>query len=244
MASELRYPRNDLESSIQVADKIAERGAGATVSNHELAALLGYSGVNNGTYLNRVAAARLFGLIEGNANAIKATERAEGILSPDYPATADRLRLEAFKDVPLYAAFLDGFRGRELPAPSGMINALVTRYRVPAKDAKSVLPRLLASAEQAGLFRVAGASRLIEPTLPVESEPPSQLAQTEATATAEPLPVRTAAIRARFPKIIEGALDLMPSGPPWDQDEYEQWLSFFDQACRVYYRIGRKKAEE
>jgi hypothetical protein len=43
----------------------------------------------------------------------------------------------------------------------------------------------------------------------------------------------------RFPKIIEGALDLMPAGPPWDEDEYREWLSFFDQACRVYYRIPR-----
>jgi hypothetical protein len=43
----------------------------------------------------------------------------------------------------------------------------------------------------------------------------------------------------RFPKIIDGALDLMPAGPPWDEAEYREWLAFFDQACRVYYRIPR-----
>jgi hypothetical protein len=31
----------------------------------------------------------------------------------------------------------------------------------------------------------------------------------------------------------------MPAGPPWDEPEYLEWLAFFDQACRVYYRIAR-----
>ncbi len=48
--------------------------------------------------------------------------------------------------------------------------------------------------------------------------------------------------RRRFPKIIDGALDLMPAGPPWDEAEFVEWLSFFEQACRVYYRIPREKS--
>jgi len=32
---------------------------------------------------------------------------------------------------------------------------------------------------------------------------------------------------------------MMPSGPPWDEAEYAEWLDFFDKACRVYYRIKR-----
>jgi hypothetical protein len=31
----------------------------------------------------------------------------------------------------------------------------------------------------------------------------------------------------------------MPKGPPWDQQEYEDWLAYFDHSCRMYYRIGR-----
>jgi len=178
----------------------------------------------------------LFGFIEEPPSANAVTGRAAAILHPDYPETAARARLDAFKDVPLFVSFLDAFQGRPLPDDTGMINALVSRFKVPRKEARSVLTRLLASADQAGLFAVGGVSRMIEPSL-------GTVADKEAT-PAEPGPtqvIRPQSITAgrSFPKIIDGALDLMPSGPPWDEAEYQEWLSFFDQACRVYYRISR-----
>jgi len=235
MPVEYRSPKYDLDQSIDVARRITDRGSGAAVSGAELAAFLGYTGTNNGAYLNRVSAARMFGLIEGNANSISATDRAEQIIHPDYPQTADRARLDAFRSVPLFGAFLEAFKGRELPDEAGMVNALVGRFRVPEKEAKPVLARLLLSADQAGLFRVAGAGRMIEPTL---APPPSAPAKTDDLSPLPALMLQDSPDR-RFPKIIEATLDLMPSGPPWDEAEYEEWLAFFDQACRVYYRIAR-----
>lgn len=242
--SEFRYPQYDLDQSIEVARRIVERGSGATVNTHELASFLGYSGANNGAYLNRLAAARLFGLIEGRAGAISATDRAEQIIHFDYPQTEERARLDAFRAVPLFAAFLDGFRGRVLPDEHGIINALVGRYKVSPKEAKAVAGRLRASAEQAGLFRVGGPDRMIEPTLAQTPDGP-------AASPDEPQPVSPSIFpdpaARRFPKIIDGALDLMPAAAPWDEAEYAEWLSFFDQACRVYYRIqrsGGKKPSE
>lgn len=237
MATDLRYPKYDLEQSVDVARKISDRGVGATLSSHELAAALDYSGTNNGAYLNRVAAARLFGLIDGQAEAIGVTKRAERILHPDYPEAAAAARIEAFKAVTLYLAFLDAFRGRTLERP-GMLSALVTRFRIPEDEAGKVLGRLLLSAEQAGLFKAAGNSRMIEPTL--NRPDGAQPANAEEVPYIEP--GRVAALEApgrKFPKIIEGALDLMPSSAPWDEVEYLEWLAFFDQACRVYFRIAR-----
>jgi hypothetical protein len=242
MPPDFRYPKYDLEQSVEVARKISERGTGATLSGHELAALLDYSGTNNGAYLNRVAAARLFGLIDGQADAISVTDRAERVIHAAYPETAEQARIEAFRAVPLYSAFLDAFRGRELPDTQGMINALVGRYKVPQEEASKALGRLLRSAGQSGLYRIAGETRMIEPTYSGRSS--------DAQGQEIPLPPPPTLLpdpgSRRFPKIIEGALDLMPSGPPWDEGEYREWLSFFDQACRVYYRIARgaKKSEE
>ena len=241
MATTYRYPRYDLDSSLEVARKITERGAGATVSSHELAALLHYKSVNNGAYLTRLASARLFGLAEGQGSAIAATQRANGILHPDYPENARRLRLEAFKAVPLFAAFLDAYQGRELPGEPGMLNTLTSRFKVPPKEAKSALARMLISADQAGLFDVAGPTRMIEPSpgaVPAVSEP----AESEPSVSPPPItaPLPNVSTR-RLSTIIEGVLDLMPSGPPWEVDEYEQWLDFFDQACRVFYRLPRAR---
>jgi hypothetical protein len=241
--AEYRYPIYDLESSLEVARRITARGAGATLTGHELAAILGYSGTNNGAYLNRVAAARLFGFIEGQASAIAATDRAVRVLHPDYPETADRARLEAFRAVPLFQAVLEAFRGRPLPDESGIINTLTTRFGVPQRDAKMAMARLLSSAEQAGLFRTAGPGRMIEPTIRGGVEPSQEDAEASEEppkrAGTTPLQVTMGPDGRVFPKIIEGALDLMPSGPPWEEAEYSEWLDFFDKACRVYYRIKR-----
>jgi hypothetical protein len=236
MPTEYRFPQYDLDSSIEVARKITDRGAGATVTNAELAAFLGYSGTQNGSFLNRMAAARLFGLIEGTSKAIAASDRARKIIHPEYPQTEDRARLDAFRDVPLFAAFLDAYKGRDLPDESNMVHTLVGRFGVKQSEAKSVLTRTLASATQAGLFRVAGPTRMIEPTLsmPRDSEQPPDGAPAPPPATPDPG-------AKRFPKIIDGALELMPAGPPWAEADYREWLTFFDQACRVYYRIKRER---
>jgi hypothetical protein len=248
MPAEYRQPQYDLEQSLEVARRIDNRGAGATLSSAELAAILGYTGTNNGAYLLRVAAARLFGFIEGGASAISATARAARILRPDYPETAARARIEAFREVPLYDAFLDAFRGRPLPDERGMVNTLVSRFRVPEKNARSVLARLLASADQAGLFSTAGPGRMIEPTVQSQAplateEPEREPAPSQRASPAVGTPLGWASSRD-FPKIIEGALDLMPAGPPWEEDEYREWLDFFDKACRVYYRIRRPARTE
>jgi hypothetical protein len=233
MPAQYRHPQYDLSQSIETVQKITDRGAGATVSMDELAAFLGYSGARNGAYLNRLSAARLFGLLEGPPRALAATERAEQIIHPDYPQTEERARLEAFHSVPLYSAFFEAFGRRELPEDHHMLNTLISRFGVPAKEAKSVLARLMASADQAGLFKVAGPTRMIEPTTTTTPSPSGGKSERVEPATQEPTP------RARFPKIIDGALDLMPAGPPWEEAEYVEWLAFFDQACRVYYRIAR-----
>jgi hypothetical protein len=233
-----------LEQSLEVARRIAERGAGATLSQPELAAFLGYKSVNNGAFITRLASARLFGFIDGSKNAYHATALAEAIIHPEYPETAAQARLDAFRAVPLFSAYLDAFRGRPVPDEQGAINALTARFGIPPKEAKSVLGRLNASADQAGLFSVAGPERMIEPSFPSPTAPspqatpdkPDKLEMSGSYIVGEPSAPR------RFPKIIDGALDLMPAGPPWDADEYAEWLSFFDQACRVYYRIQRKGA--
>lgn len=236
---EFRFPQYDLDQSIEVARKITDRGGGATISGQELAAFLGYSGVNNGAYLNRVAAARLFGLIDGTSKALSATPLAEQIIHPDHPGAESQGRLAAFRSVPLYSAFLDAYGGRELPEDQLLVNGLIGRFRVPEKEARTVLGRLMASAEQAGLFSVAGPSRMIEPSSSNGSSPPTAQPDTPKPA---PMPLPDPGGR-RFPKIIDGALDLMPAAPPWDEAEYKEWLDFFDQACRVYYRIKRGGAK-
>lgn len=239
-----RFTTYDLDSSIKVARVIWENGG--LKSNAELAALLGYKGPNNGAFLTRVANAKLFGLVEGPSSALKPTERALSILQPDFPETADRARLEAFEDVPLFKAVLDQYDGQPLPSEEGLRNALETRWSIHTDKAGMVLSRLLESAEQAGLFRTTGnRSRMIRPTIGSADGRRGAPAPSDATAS-DPSRAATAGARGstgvivagpRSNKIIDGALDLLPSDSDWDEDGLRDWLGFFESALRLYYRL-------
>src|SRR4051794_39072887 len=118
MPKEFRYPVYDLETSLEAARVVQERGGGSA-STQELGSYLNYKSVLNGAYINRLSATRLFGFLEGPAAALTITRRALDILQPEYPHTEARARLDAFMGVPLYRAFLDRYEGLALPSEAG-----------------------------------------------------------------------------------------------------------------------------
>lgn len=246
-----KYPTYDLKSAIEVARKVHERGGGLA-SQTELAQYLGYSGIRNGAFISRVAAARLFGLIEGPTSRLTLTPRATSILQPDYEVTGLRARLEAFCAAPLYSAFLREYEGKPLPPETGMQNALMTRFGIQAKQAPAVLERLLDSAEEAGLFRVAGSrTKMIVPTFG-EAQPP----RTDSPGRTIAMDRNRSSGRTNgggggggrqdsgareYPTLILGALEELPEDT-WDEDEMQEWLELFERVLRVVYKLPRNRS--
>lgn len=244
-----RFTSYDLASSVEVARALKDRPSGGA-SADELAVFLGYSKAKNGAFLTRLANARLFGLVEGPSSALRPTERALRILLPDYPATAEKARLEAFEDVPLYKAFLDHYHGETLPDEAGMKNALETRWTINADKSSMVLARLMDSAEQAGLFKVAGnRTKMVRPSFSTatatQRTPPLQ-----AVEPADTVPVRQRGTeeageprqRVRANKIIDGVLEMLPDERAWDEASLKNWLDFFEGGLRLYYKLPRPVA--
>jgi hypothetical protein len=243
--AETRFPRYDLDSSIEVARQIHQRGAGGIASANELAEFLDYSGANNGAFLYRASAARMFGLIDGQSPTIRVSPLALDILRPAHPDAAQRARMTAFQAVPLYRKFLEDYEGQTLP-DAGLLQNALTRRGVPEKDAPVALARMMDSAEQAGLFRIAGnRSKMIRPTISEAKAQPETASETVERTATDALPITESVSVAvdRFPKIIEGALDSLPSERQWDEEEFTEWLDFFERALRVHYRLPRRRRE-
>lgn len=163
----MRVPVYSLADSLAVADAIYKKGGGSA-SNDQLAAFLGYKSTNNGSYLSRVAAARIFDFVGGQGNSLTITLRAQSILMPEYTHTARAATIQAFLDVPLYKAIYDEYHGKDLPSvPFGMSNALRTRFGVAPSRVEGGLRAFLDSADQAGFFEVRGnRTQLIIPRVP------------------------------------------------------------------------------
>jgi hypothetical protein len=251
-----RFTTYDLDGSLEVARVLKERGNGLA-SADELAIWLGYSKAKNGAFLARLANARLFGLVDGQSSELRLTQRALDILQPDYPTTAARARLEAFEQVPLYKAVLDHYHGQVLPDETGMKNALESRWKINADKSTHVLTRLLDSAEQAGLFKVAGnRSKMVRPTFGRDGEPSKPRVDGEVSVARVHQGNVFQANRggdlgdgagapagARDHKLIDGALDLLPPPPPageWSEAGLKQWIAFIESALRVVYQLPAK----
>ena len=165
VVSEVRFPVYSLLDSLEVARAIHEKGGGLA-SNEQLAVFLRYRGSNNGSYLARVAAARMFDFVAGEGSRLTISPRAQTILMPVYKEQVEQGLLDAFMGVPLYRAVYEEYLGKDLPSPFGMTNALRTRFGVAPSRVEPALRALMESADQAGLFKTKGSrTQLIIPTI-------------------------------------------------------------------------------
>lgn len=225
--ADYRIPKLDLNPALEVAEVI-QRHAG-TASAEQIAAFLQYASAKNGAFMNRIAAARMFGFVEGNSPTIKPTNLALRIIEPTTEEDASRARLKAYLNIPLFNDFFQAHNGKPLPKKQGVDNLLKRDYGIPEGQASFVRARLLRSAEQAGLFKIA-ANRMIEPAHGTVAETP------EASPPGDkPPPPQDH--QSELPKVIEAILEQVPWDKEWDAEEFEDWSEFFATAVRRHFKF-------
>jgi hypothetical protein len=168
--SEIAFPYYSLDKSLDVPRVLHEK-AGGQCGRSQLAPLLGYSGVKNGGFLTRISAAKMFGLAEEYGDSVMLTERAREILYPVTPAQAERAKFDAFMSVELFRRVFESYEGQTLPSPMGLKNLFQNTYKVVPKQVDSALRVLMDSADAAGLFKLAGKSKMVKPIFSSFTEP-------------------------------------------------------------------------
>lgn len=185
--SAIAFPYYNLATSIVVAKTMHEK-AGGECDRIQLAGLLGYKGIKNGSFLTRVTSAKMFGLISQDGDKLKVTPRGQAILSPVTAGDADRAKVEAFLAVPLFGKVFEEFKGQALPAEVGLRHLLENKYKVVKDRVGPTVNIMLDSAEEAGFFRTLGnRSQMITP-LPLSGSPnkPAPTGHAAAAVPAEP----------------------------------------------------------
>jgi hypothetical protein len=165
----LRYPVYDLEDSIAVAKAVLDQGGGVADPDR-LAIFLRHKSTKSGSFLARIAAARLYGLISKTGERFELTARGRCVLTSGSPSQISEALLDAFMDVPLFAAVYEEFRGRELPPEAGLKNFLQQAYAVSADSADVAYRTIMESAAKAGFFEARGTrTHLIMPRITKQS---------------------------------------------------------------------------
>lgn len=157
------FPAYSLPDSIAVAKVIYDRGGGQATKEH-LAAFLGYKSTNNGAFLSRVGAAKLFGLIESSGDTLRLTQLGQRVLMPESSEDLRQALVDAFLTVPLFKRVYEEYRGKDLPEGLGLKNALRLKFQILPGRIDLAYRTLFDSAETAGFFEVRGSkTQLIIP---------------------------------------------------------------------------------
>jgi hypothetical protein len=154
----IEFPYVSIDSAISVARALLELG-GVPVDRDQLAARMGHT--LSGSFVNKVSAAKMFGLVETISSKYQLTQLGHAILDPSRSAGA---RAEAFLRIPLYRRIHSEFRNNQLPpSPHGLEQAMA-QFGVPQKQKDKARRAFENSARQAGFF-AHGHDRLVAPVI-------------------------------------------------------------------------------
>lgn len=242
--SKTAYPYYNMETSLEVARVIHERGGG-TCTPDQLAPWLKYSSTRNGTFVARVSAAKMFGFIISEKGEMSVSDRAKNIFAEIMPEDSKKAKVDAFLDIELFRAVYDQFIGSTLPADSGLENLLKHTYKIVPDRVGPALRVLKESAEFAGFFE-SGSNRLVKPPVVSNSSNGAENSEGERSPDSgrgkqEQDQNRSSIPNAYSPSIgihsaISGLLrELPPQGTPWSKGKKEKFLAAFTAMIDVIY---------
>jgi hypothetical protein len=156
--SQIEFPYTDLGQAEELAGKLMERGGGAA-EPAQLAAWMDQS-AGGGTFRSRLSAARMFGFITSDRDAVRITDDGRDVLDPD---KAPAVRSRAFLRVPLFEAMFQKNSGYPLP-PAAAIERQMLELGVPTKQKERARQVFIKSANVAQ-FIDASSGRLSKPAV-------------------------------------------------------------------------------
>jgi hypothetical protein len=242
-------PYFDLDQSIKVAEVIYQKGGGSA-SPDLLALWLDYSSTRSGTYLTRVSAAKVYGLIESEGDVFSVTERAKLILSPVMPDDAVKGKVEAFLSVPLFSKAFEAFKGQQLPPRVGLENLFRGNYKIVNDRVTPSVRIFLNAAEQAGMLASGkdGVQRLVKPIGTGQSA--HTPASTKEDTKIEEKPIERQKGGGEGPPggihtAIVGILrELPPVGTPFPEKKKERFLIAFEAILDVVYPSEKGEGQQ
>ncbi|MEH2564688.1 hypothetical protein [Bradyrhizobium sp. AZCC 2289] len=155
--STITFPYLDLDSAVEVARAVYNRGGHGSCNVDELAAEMNQT--VSGAFRLKTGTAKIFDLIDKDGKSgFKLSELGRQIISPDTERAA---RAESFMRVPLYGAVYEKYRGHMLPPPKALEREMLS-LGVSSKQTDKARQAFERSAKQAGYFE-SGEDRLVRP---------------------------------------------------------------------------------
>lgn len=244
--STIQFPYADLDDAWSVANAVHQNVGAGRCTEEQLAAWLHHDSVISGTYRQKLAAARSFGLIENEKGAISLTSLGRDIVDP---SLAGRSRANAFLKVPLYAAIFERYKGGLLP-PDVALERQMEELGVSPKVKGKARQAFRRSAEQAGFFSQ-GKNRLVmPPDVGTVSKPGEPKAEQKESGGDIPASEQEKGRRDNggnggdrgLHPFIQGLLDTLPApDTSWPETQRQKWLRTAENIFGLIYKDGESE---
>jgi hypothetical protein len=154
-----RYPLFSLENAVAVGEAVCEAGGcNGEVPKAVIASTLQCSSTS-GAFLQRLATARSFGILEGRG-AYKLTEQAKQYYLPSSDAEKRQALIGMFASPPAFAELLKRLDGNKLPPRSVVANMLHRELNIPSSWNDRVAGFFVNAAQFSGALDAQGFLRL------------------------------------------------------------------------------------
>ena len=134
------YPDTSLDDAIEMAKKVAKQFKGQDIPKEALATCLGYENASSGTFGQRVADLRRYGVLEGRGKGLRASEAAKALLYPD-PGEYEKTVASMVLRIPLIKALYDHYQG-ETPTTEDLAIQLRIITGAEREDIARQVPRV------------------------------------------------------------------------------------------------------
>lgn len=219
--STIEFPYQSLKDAEQVASELHHKWAGSA-SPDQIAAGLN-STTKSGAFRLKIAAARLFGLVDVSRGNVSLTNLGRQIIDPQ---TRDGARSEAFLRVRLFRAIFDDFKSSLLP-PDAALEKKMMGLGVSPKQASRARQAFQRSAEHAGFFRH-GRTRLVQPATSFrDPQEPSDFADAhkDEPVDVKPLQDQPATSAGPVPAPVQALwVTLLQDGHSWSAEKTQEFV--------------------
>jgi len=240
--STISFPYFSLEECAELA-KTVHRVFGGTAELDQLAGSLKTSPASGGFRL-KVAASKLFGLIETGAREVVLTDSGAKVVDGDRESI-----VSAFLGVPLFGELFDKLKSRSLPDEQGL-EKLIKSLGVTPKQVTKARITFKKSASYAGFFEIS-ADRLVKPSFKASNlveydnwnevgEQPRLSTQRDDRDTTVNAGVSVPEI-AKHPLML-GMLGALPDlGGDFSQEDRDAWVEAMKINLQLIYGKGHKR---
>lgn len=238
--STIQFPYMDLETAVEMAKVMRDRGGNTLFSKDQLAAAMGHA-VTSGAFAAKIHAGRMFGLIDNpTPGRFRVTQLGFGAVDPDV-TRAKAAKAEAFLKVPLYRKTYEEYRGKTLPSRPHGLERVFIEFGVRRAQARH--KRAIGFRAVGEICRILRSRRRLpcctdnhETAAPFGIDMPSPVSAPEREAPIRPMPAREVEHQPARHLLIEGLLQELPEPHTnWSVADRARWLRAAATAFDVLY---------